>query len=160
MYKIVFDSDGLIKLVKAGIFDSIKLKCIISQQVYREAVVEGKKQLYQDAFEIEKFIKNKKITVIKITIDETIPGLGKGELSTLLLFKKLKAHAIISDDRKFLKLLDERQIAYIVPTEAIVGLASNKHLEKEKAIQALNKIKNLVRKENYESAVNALGGEK
>ena len=32
MSTIVFDSDGLIKIVRSGIFEQIKLKCVISEE--------------------------------------------------------------------------------------------------------------------------------
>ena len=55
-------------------------------------------------------------------------------------------------------LLKEQNIPFMVPTEIIVALVFSKQLKKEEGLHALYKIKELVRKENYESALHALGG--
>jgi predicted nucleic acid-binding protein len=158
MKKIVFDADGLIKLIHAGVFN--KLQGFITEQVFQETVVEGKKRLYEDAFTIEKFVQEKKIEVKKIDRNEQIPGLGRGEISCIQLYKMIKADVIISDDRKFLNTLEERNIPFVVPTECIVGLVGAKKISQKEGIEALDKIKPFVKKENYDVAMKALGGKK
>lgn len=158
MNKIVFDSDGLIKLIRSGIFTKLNQKCIISEQVYEETVIEGKKRLYEDAFEIEHLVKEENIIVKKVNKLLEMEGLGKGELSAYALFNKIKADAIVSDDKRFLRLLDEEKIPFIIPTEIIVALVETKKLKNKEGLEAIIKIKELVSKESYESAINALGG--
>ena len=143
---LVFDADGLIKIVHSGIFNSIPHTIIISEQVYTETVVQGKEGLYPDAFEIEQLIQKKKIVVKKIEIQEDIQGLGKGELSTYALFKKNNAHAIISDDRRFLHFLEQELIPFIVPTEIIVQLVKKKYITKAVALIALEQLQTKVTK--------------
>lgn len=46
---------------------------------------------------------------------EGIDGLGKGEASSLAIYKKKKRSAIITDDRKFLSVLEEQNIPFISP---------------------------------------------
>ncbi len=158
MSKIVFDADGLIKLARAGIVDLIKQDCIISQEVFEEAVTEGKKRMYEDAFEIERLVKQRKIRVVKTSNIKEIPGLGTGELSALALYLQTKSKAIVSDDRRFLDILAEEGIPFIIPTEVIVALALNKTISRKQGLNALLRIKEFVSKDNYESALQALGG--
>lgn len=158
MSKIVFDSDGLIKIVKTDIFDKIKAECIISEEVYYECVIEGKKRLYEDAYKIEDLINNKKIKIEKVEKIKDINRLGKGEISTLQLFYKIKGNAIISDDRRFLMMLEELDIPFITPAEVIVRLFMIKVLNKKESLEALNKIREIIRKENYDIAIKTIGG--
>ncbi|MCX6708819.1 MAG: hypothetical protein NTW67_04215 [Candidatus Woesearchaeota archaeon] len=158
MSKIVFDTDGLIKLVRSGIFQQIRHDCIISERVYEEAVVAGKKRLYGDAYQIERFIHEGKIQVRKVRVKTAIPGLGKGELSAMDCFKQINADVIVSDDRKFLSVLEEKGIPFVVPTECIVALVAAKKIQEKEGLEALENIKEFVSKENYERAVEALGG--
>ncbi|PIN74597.1 hypothetical protein COV18_06920 [Candidatus Woesearchaeota archaeon CG10_big_fil_rev_8_21_14_0_10_37_12] len=159
MKQIVFDSDALIKLMRSGILQQIKHKCVISDSVYEETVTEGKKKLYPDAYQIETSVKEGKISVKKILFQQ-LPGLGKGESSTFALFKKLKADVIASDDKKFIKLLEEQKIEYITSTAAITGLYLAKKINQKQAINALEKIKEFVSKTNYEKAQQTIGGKK
>lgn len=158
MNKLVFDADALIKLAHAGVLRHIKQDRLMSQTVYEETVIEGKKQLYDDAYEIERLVQEGALQAVKTRTAEDIPGLGKGELSTLALFTQVKADAIISDDKKFLSVLEERQIPFIIPTELIAALVHK--IGKKEAIEALRRIKPFVSEENYESASEALGGKK
>ncbi len=154
----VFDSDGLIKVVHSGIFEKINTKCVISQQVYEEVVEQGKRRLYFDAFQIERWINENKIKVIKVKKKIEIPGLGSGELSTLTLYKEISGKAIVSDDRRFLQLLEQEDIPFIIPTGIIVSLFESKRLSKGDALDALSKIKVFVRNEDYENAAEIIGG--
>ena len=155
---LIFDADGLIKIVHSGIFESIPHTVLISEQVYTETVVQGKEGLYPDAFEIEQLIQKKKIVVKKIQISEEIQGLGTGELSTYALFLKKNADAIVSDDRRFLHFLEQKLIPFIVPTEIIVQLVKKKYITKLAAFVALERLQTKVTKHHYESAITALGG--
>lgn len=60
MYKqeFIIDTDSLIKLTKSGIINEVcrNFKCIITEEVYDEAVTKGKIALHKDAFEIEELI--------------------------------------------------------------------------------------------------------
>ncbi len=160
MTKIVFDADGLIKLIHSGIFRNISHECFISEQVYHETVAEGKKKLYADAFQIEQFINEGKIKIKKVDMITEAHGLGKGEVSTLDLFRQIKADVIISDDRKFLSALEEQDIPFIIPTEYLVALVKSKQIEPKEGINALEKIRVFVTNESYISALEALGGKK
>jgi len=154
MKKLVFDADGLIKLAKAGMTEAIakNYTCIISEQVYEEVVIEGKKRLHQDAFEIERLIEAKKIKVISIQLKES-NDLGKGELST---YKIAENNIIVSDDRKFLSFLQNENKPFIVPAHFIAALAQKRMISKKEGIGALNRIKKLITTESYTEALHML----
>lgn len=70
----------------------------------------------------------------------------------------MKAEAVISDDRKFLSILEIEGIQFIIPTDIIAMLAINGKISKDEAIEALDKIRNLVREDNYHSSKEMIGG--
>jgi len=135
---------------------------MIPEGVFEETVKQGKIELYPDAFRLEKEIKEKvevKEVVENAKATEITKGksLGKGEREVLHLFFNEDADAIISDDRSFLNLLEEEGIAFLNPANIIVFLKRKKRIKKEEALDALNKIKELIRKEVYEKAKEEVG---
>lgn len=160
MTKIIFDSDGLIKLVKAGCFRKLPdyFTCLISNEVYEETVLKGMERLYEDAFQIEELVKNKKLKVEKVQNNNKAQSLledskvGKGETSTLHLFYNINAKAIISDDRIFLKILHQNNIPFIIPIDLIIRLYGLKIISKKEAIDGLIEIKPYVNKNCYDNA--------
>lgn len=153
MTVFVLDSDGLIKLTKSSMIEELVKyrKCIITQEVFEEAVKKGKERFYEDAYVIEDLIARKLLAVQKIKTTELV-NLGKGETSSLELYKKKKYNAIITDDRKFLKVLEEQNIPFIMPSDVIINLLKRRKITKKKAFSALEKIKPFIRKEVYEKS--------
>ena len=158
MIVFVLDTDGLIKLTKSGIIEELAKhrKCLITQEVFNEAVKEGKERLYEDAYVIEDMINRKLILVEKINFEE-IEGLGNGEASSLAIYKKKRCSAIITDDRKFLSLLEEQNIPFIMPVDAIVGLLKRRKTTRKAASDALEKMKPFIREDLYIKAKNEIG---
>lgn len=158
MIKFVLDADAAIKLTKANVMEkaATHTKLFISEQVYQE-ILKGKEKLYEDAFYIESLANNKEVAVHKTNTDQS-EGLGVGECSALTLFKEIKADAIISDDRKFLSLLERELIPFVVVTDFIAFLVIKKAATKEEGLSALNKIRFLVREENYQAAKTKIEG--
>lgn len=158
MSKFVLDADAAIKLYKAGVLEALAsfAKCSITRQVYQE-ILKGKDKMYEDAFDIERLVDKGKIAVCETKAEE-IEGLGVGECSSLAIFQKLKGDAIVSDDRKFLSVLEERRVPFIIPTDIIAMLAIKQKISKNEAVSALDEIKRLVREENYTSAKRNIGG--
>jgi len=160
MTKIIFDSDGLIKLVKAGCFQKLPkhFTCLISNEVYEETVLKGMERLYEDAFQIEELVKKKMLKVEKVKNNKKAQSIlenskvGKGETSTLHLFFNINAEAIISDDRVFLKILHLNNIPFIIPIDLIIRLYELKIISKEEAMDGLTEIKPYVNKNCYNNA--------
>ena len=160
MTKIVFDSDGLIKLTKAECLQILleHFTCSITKEVYEETAIKGMERLYDDAFQIEELVKKGMLNVEKTKNNKQAQqilkssGVGKGEASSLHLFFNTNARAIISDDRIFLNLLEQNNIPFIIPADLIIRLVELKLISKDEAMDALNKLKPYVSQKNYNNA--------
>lgn len=102
MRKIVSNATPLIylaKIRKLGLLRRIFGQVIISEEVKREVVEEGKKLEKMDAYVIEKEIKEGWIKVSKIKELIDIPiKLEKGEVTTLSLAKNLEVREVLIDE--------------------------------------------------------------
>jgi len=102
MSKIVSNATPLIYLGKVGklnLLECIFEEVIISEEVKREIVDEGKKLKEADAYLIEKEIKRGWIKVFNVKELIDVPlKLEKGEISTLSLAKKLKIREVLIDE--------------------------------------------------------------
>lgn len=158
MAKFVLDADAAIKLQKAGALGTLAsfVKCVIAMKTYEE-ILRGKEKMHDDAFAIEQLVEKGKVAIVKIKSYEK-DGFGLGEGASLELFKKIKADGIISDDRKFISLLESQGIPFIIPTDVIAMLFIKKQMSKAEAGQALDKIRPLVRESNYSAAKRTIGG--
>ncbi len=173
---MVLDSDALIKLEKAKVLKKLSktYNCVIPKSVYRETVVNGKKQLYEDAFRIENIVddlievleteKNPKTQVKELT-NKDINSLGKGETEALQLLINRDTKAIISDDKYFLKVIDnyndntDNGLSYLTIAQTIILLMKNEVTTEEEARNSLKKIKNVISDVDYKKALSKLGGE-
>lgn len=158
MDTIVFDSDGLIKLTKSKVIEHISQKIMITPQVFNECVLRGKRGLHHDAFEIERLVKENKIHVEAIADLEDFPSFGSGELSALTLYKKIKAKAIVSDDKKFIGLLEQIGVLFIPPSEVVVALVEKKKISRKEGLDALERIKPYVNQQSYTNSKKGIGG--
>jgi len=163
--KVVIDSDGLIKLAKAGVLEKVAgaWDFYIPQAVYEETVERGKEEAYPDAEEIERIIQGQGRGHVRPPSREhprakgilALAGaksLGRGEQETLHLFFAEEADVIISDDRAFLAVLERAALPYLPPALALVELARRKGIGIEEAVEALEKMKRLIKAEVYQCA--------
>lgn len=174
MSKIVFDSDGLIKLEKAGLLDLLadRYHCLVPEAVYKETVIKGKKGLYEDAFEIEEIVEEK-IDCIKVEETDKAKkileigdptSLGQGEKRALGLYFQEEGDVVLSDDRTFLNLLARheqtteniREVPFLTPANVIVEMARKGIISSEQAREGLNRIKGLIRESSYRQALQDL----
>ncbi len=146
MAKFVLDSDALIKITKSNLLNIFtkEYTCLITQEVYNECVVKGKDRAYEDAFIIEEAIKNKQVKIKKVKVSKD----ATGELSSLELVKKERG-VIVSDDRKFISVLEEQEIRFLVPTDIINLLYQSKKIDKKTALKSLDKIKDIITEHDY-----------
>lgn len=161
MSKFVIDADGLIKLGKSGILGALirNHEVLVPEAVYEEAVVRGKRELYEDAFELEKILKDGKVSAISASseprVDQLLDGvttLGAGERAALHLYVTESADTVLSDDRVFLNFLDRNLVSFVTPVNVIVGLVRARQFSYEEALEALEKLSGYVRAEVYEEA--------
>jgi len=154
----VLDADAAIKLAKAAMLDHLVsfASCAMAKQAYDEAM-RGKEKMYEDAFAIEKLAENGRIRLSAVEVERE-EGLGLGECATLALFRKMKADAIISDDRRFLSLLEGQEIPFMTSGDSIVLLARKRKISIVAADEALEAIRYLIREEQYQFAKRMIGG--
>lgn len=159
MTKFVLDADGAIKLARSGALTTLteNAKVVIPDAVFNE-IIQGKEKQYEDAFIIEALVNSEKIRRVHVS-SEHDDTLGIGEIVVLALWKSAKADAVISDDRKFIRLLEQENIPVLIPTLAIVWLVKNRIAKKEQGKMWLQAIRPFVRIDAYDRALVLLGGE-
>jgi predicted nucleic acid-binding protein len=167
MSKIVADADGLIKLGKSGALGRLlsAAEILVPRSVYREGVEAGKKEMYEDAFELEKVLGEGGAEVVEDQQDERaekllkgVTSLGAGERAALHVLFAREADAVLTDDRAFLNVLGRVGIRTLTPAAAIVSLFESDRLFRAEAIEALGSIEGLLREEVYEAAMEGLIG--
>lgn len=166
MSKIIADADGLIKLGKSGCVPALLAaqELLVPSRVWAEAVETGKRMMYEDAFELERALKEGDAEVVEarpnLRAEELVEGssayLGAGERAALSLFFERRADAILTDDRAFLGLLSSAGVPALVPTAAVSALAASGAISPARAKEALGRIRGLVRTGAYEAAMEEL----
>lgn len=161
MSKFVIDADGLIKLGKSGILGALigNHKILVPEAVYEEAVVRGKRELYEDAFELERLLEDEQVPIVRSRREsqadrllEGVTALGAGERAALHLYVAEGADAVLSDDRVFLNFLGRNAVPFLTPANVIVGLVRARQFSCEEALEALEKLRGYVRAGVYERA--------
>lgn len=155
-FRVVLDSDGLIKLAKADILEVV-LKawdCLVPQAVYVETVERGIRAAYPDALAIREVLQPASVRPMVHHPRATMllrqkRNLGRGEQEALHLFFRTRAHAIISDDKAFVTVLDQAGVPYLPPALVLLELAHRQQLEPRAALERLERMRALIRPEIY-----------
>jgi hypothetical protein len=167
MSKLVIDADGLIKLGKSGLLGASvgSHEVLVPEAVYEEAVVKGKQELYEDAFELEKLLEDEGVPIVRSDPDpradrllEGVTSLGAGERSALRLYFAEEADAVSSDDRVFLNFLGRHSVPFVTPVNVVVGLTRSGRVSLEEGLEALEQLSEAVRADVYERAKAELEG--
>ena len=151
------DSDALIKVTKASVKNVIvsNIEVFVPKEVKKETVDEGKIKGYPDAVVVEDNIKKGKIKAIDTKSNELTEGVIKslhllgGEADSLRLFKQGNYDAIISDDQRFLDLIDGLGIPFTTPTSLLLYLWKTGKISKRKTHGYLEKMRELISLEEY-----------
>ena len=142
---LVADASSLILLAKSGVLKDFiqEKKIMIPQRVYEE-IIAGKEKFREDAFLIEKLVKENKIEVVKPNekIKEQVRKLfglsgGEQEAISLALEKRL---SIITDDKKCLNAAKAIGIDFITSLDVIVALYKKRVINKEKALECVDRL--------------------
>lgn len=161
MYKLLFDSDALIKASKAEFLYSVikNFNVFITEDVYNETVKEGKKGLYPDADKIENFVKEEKIKILKRGYykkkKKPKQPFGRGEVSVFQAYGKNTI--IVTDDLSFTSYIKKEQIRSLSSAHLIYTLVKKEKLSKDKAYYCLEKLKPFIRKSVYELVKKDIG---
>ncbi len=155
-YRVVLDSDGLIKLAKAGILETVvsAWDCLIPRAVYHETVERGKQAGYPDAVTIGDSLQPSMVHprvrhARAANLLEGKHGLGRGEQDALHLFFSTRADGIVTDDAAFVSMLDQARIPYVSPALVLVQLTDQGLLEPRAALEGLERMRPSIRREVY-----------
>ncbi len=163
------DTDGLIKLFKAGVLSAVveAVDCVIPDAVYSEAVIKGREYLYPDADRIDLIISENiqrvrlSSTDLVLIDDWTSNSLRSGEREVLGLAYAHRAEnpsmVIVSDDAAFLALVRRLGMIYMTPSAMIVQLAQLKLLDQRVAVRALHRMRPYIRQSVFEESLKDLG---
>jgi hypothetical protein len=161
--RIVLDSDGLIKLAKAGALERVigAWTCFVPRAVYVETVERGLEAAYPDADAISQALPSAAIRPPVRHPRATAlltgrRGLGPGEQAALHLFFQARADAIVTDDAAFVAMLGAAGLRYLVPALVLVQLVQERRLESREALGCLERIQPFIRAEVYREARQAL----
>lgn len=155
--KVVMDSDALIKIAKSSLKDLIvsNISVHIPCGVKKESVEEGKAAGFADAVLLEKNVSLGKIGVVSARKRREVEAIIRdlelegGEADSVRLFHQGKYDSIVSDDQKFLDLIDGIGIPFLTPTALIFYLYKVRRLALEEARRSLEKIRPMISAEEY-----------
>jgi hypothetical protein len=157
MSRIVVDADGLIQLGKAEVLALLveEHEVLVPWAVYEEAITKGKRELYEDAFELEATLGGSGARIFErepgLAMEE-VSSLGPGERDALRVYNEEGADAVLSDDRVFLRFLGERSIPYLTPASTVMGLMGSGRLDPKEGLAALERLRGHVRDSVYREA--------
>ncbi len=141
---LVSNASTLILLAKVSILQEFvdNFKVVIPKEVFSE-VVKNKDTF--DSILIRKEIEKGRINVgeidrkkLEIILQEF--RLHEGEAAAYILFNKVKAEAIITDDRELIKLCRIERIPFICSMAIVVRMYNKGLITKEKADEKLDKL--------------------
>lgn len=155
----MLDSDGLIKLAKAGALDHVvkAWSCLVPEAVYAETVEAGLEAAYPDALAIRQALPPSAVRPRTrhpraAALLEGTQGLGRGEQEALHLYFAARADAIVTDDAAFVRVLLRAGLRYLPPALVLVRLSRERHLEPDEALSALEGMRPFIRAEVYHAA--------
>ena len=163
MYKLLLDSDALIKISKAEFLDAAaeNFDLSITEEVFEETVVQGKKGFYPDADKIERLIQDGEIKILKGSYrkkrESPKQSFGKGELSIFQAYSK--GSLIVTDDFSFTSYLNKVHIKSVSSAHLLYVLVKKNKLKKDKVFDCLEKLKPFIRKEIYKLIKTDIEGE-
>ena len=123
---IVADTSALIALSVCKSLDLLEKlfeKVVVPQSVFKECIIKNKSQSEQ----LYKFLKDKIETIDKTLFLNLPSNLGQGEISSMLLYKKLNADFLLIDDNRARKIAKYNDIN-IIGSLGILLLAKNQNL--------------------------------
>lgn len=162
--KLAIDTDALIKLTKSSSKGAIgaAFTVLVPNEVQRECVQQGKAGGFPDALRVEENIERGVLTVRKakrsarteaIVSDLRISG---GEADVLRLHRSGGIDLVVSDDRRFLQILEALGIPYTTPGPLIAALSRMGKMPRKEALGHLDKLGAFISEEEYSEARRAI----
>ena len=145
---IVSDASSLILLAKTNLIGTVieLFDMRISERVFKETVISGKKRQREDAHIIEANINMGHIQVIKTKYDKEVRhiaksfNLGRGEEESIILYLQLKADLLLIDDRGGIKTSKILKLNWATVPNLLPLLIKLNRINKERALDVLAKL--------------------
>ena len=162
----LLDADALIKLNRAGVLEHVArtFECIVAEAVYHEVVTRGRAFHHPDAEELDRIIRESiavqpSVSGASDILDSRgMPGVDAGERGVLDVYHSLSAGSagedliIVSDDHRFLALLDHLEIPALVPMDFIVLMVRQGFLSRKEGRNAVEQMRPLIREAAFQRA--------
>ena len=155
---LVLDADALIKLNRLGMLAKAAtvFRCLISEEVYRESVLEARIHGYPDAEDLAAVIATHLQVLNPPQMEPPEPGLGPGETSAFALAITLPGstpHAIVSDDRQFLRFLLREEVPLLTSISVILLMVESGVVTFQDGRRALILLRPYIREADYARAL-------
>ena len=161
---LAMDTDALIKLTKSSAKRAVgaAFTVLVPGEVQRECVQQGKAGGFPDALRVEENIEGGVLTVRKpkrlmraeaIVRDLRLSG---GEADVLRLYQSGGVDVVVSDDRRFLQILEALGIRYTTPGMLIAALSRMGKMSLYEALEHLEKLAEFISEEEYSEARRAI----
>ncbi len=162
---LAIDTDALIKLTKCSAKEAVGAAFVahVPGDVRRECVEQGKAGGFPDALRVEANIKNGVLSVRKpkrtATTERLIRDLrlSGGEADVLRLYQSGGIDLVVSDDRRFLQILEALGIRYTTPGPLVAALFRMQKMAREEATAHLERLAAFISEDEYLEAKRALG---
>ena len=161
---LAMDTDALIKLAKSSAKEPVgaAFAVFVPSEVHRECVEQGKAGGFPDALRVEENIERGVLTVRKpqrsvrteaIVRDLKLSG---GEADILRLHRSGDVDLVVSDDRRFLQILEALGIRYTTPGPLIGALFRMGRLPRKEALEDLERLAAFISEDEYFEAKRAI----
>jgi hypothetical protein len=160
--QFVFDADGLIKLTKGGLLETLLgyAEIVVGPEVWREVVEDGMARGHADAVVIAG--NKSRLTLVTpdsvaaASLPESASRLGAGEREAWALLVDRSAQAVVSDDRAFLSHLTLAGVSYLTPAAVVLLLWEAGELAQDTGRAALERLRPFVRQEQVQLVIDEI----
>ncbi len=161
---LAMDTDALIKLTKSSAKGAVgaAFAILVPSEVQRECVQQGKVGGFPDALRVEENIERGVLTVKKpqrsVRTEAVVRDLrlSGGEADVLRLQRSGGIDLVVSDDRRFLQILEALGIRYTTPGPLIAALSTMGKVPRKEALDHLEKLAAFISEDEYSEAKRAI----
>ena len=158
------DSDAIIKLTRASAKGAVcdSFTVLLPPDVRRECVEQGKAGGFVDAFEIEENLRGGALGVVRPKRSKRVDtmirelGLTGGEADALRAFRSGGGDMVVSDDRRFLQILEGLSIPFATPGAVLAALVRRGKVTPTRARAMLDALSVLVSEAEHMEAERAI----
>ncbi|OGS46829.1 MAG: hypothetical protein A3K66_04020 [Euryarchaeota archaeon RBG_16_67_27] len=157
---IALDADVVIKMTKSSLKEAVvsAFSVLLPSEVEAECVEQGKQGGHADALKVEENIKRGRIQVRGTRrsdrAEPIVRGLNLkgGEAGLVRLHASGGIDVVVSDDRRFLNVLQTLEIPFATSSSLIVALARRDRIKRGEALAYLKKLAEYISEEQYSEA--------